>query len=91
MQTNVSGLANPPNHQLAITSLMTPDMANFMGNAHGGTILKLLIKLAYACASPIAGGYVVTLSVDQVTIREPIMSASSLPFSLPSTIPATLR
>ena len=68
MQTNVSGLANLPNHQLAMTLLMTPDMANFMGNAHGGTILKLLDQVAYACASPIAGGYVVTLSVDQVTI-----------------------
>ena len=42
MQTNVNGLATLPNHQLAMTLLMTPDMANFMGNVHGGTILKLL-------------------------------------------------
>ncbi|MDO9003136.1 MAG: acyl-CoA thioesterase, partial [Aquabacterium sp.] len=29
-------------HQLRMTLLMTPDMANFSGNVHGGTILKLL-------------------------------------------------
>jgi acyl-CoA hydrolase len=63
---------NLPNHQLAMTVLMTPDMANFAGNVHGGTILKLLDQVAYACASRYAGRYVVTLSVDQVTFREPI-------------------
>ena len=48
-------------HQLAMTVLMTPDMANFAGNVHGGTILKLLDQVAYACASRYAGSYVVTL------------------------------
>jgi acyl-CoA hydrolase len=47
-------------------------MANFTGNVHGGTILKLLDQAAYACASRYAGRYVVTLSVDQVIFREPI-------------------
>src|SRR3954467_4548987 len=61
-----------PAHQLAMTVLMTPDMANFAGNVHGGTVLKLLDQVAYACASRYAGRYVVTLSVDQVTFREPI-------------------
>ena len=61
-----------PNHELTMTVLMTPDMANFSGNVHGGTILKLLDQVAYACASRYAGRYVVTLSVDQVTFREPI-------------------
>jgi len=46
----------PGNAQLSMTVLMTPDMANFSGNVHGGTLLK----------------YVVTLSVDQVIFREPI-------------------
>ena len=63
---------NLPHHQLAMTVLMTPDMANFAGNVHGGTILKLLDQVAYACASRYAGRYVVTLSVDQVTFRQPI-------------------
>jgi acyl-CoA hydrolase len=52
--------------------LMTPDTANFSGNVHGGTILKLLDQVAYACASRYAGTYVVTLSVDQVMFRQPI-------------------
>ncbi|PKO37221.1 MAG: acyl-CoA thioesterase [Betaproteobacteria bacterium HGW-Betaproteobacteria-6] len=60
------------NHQLSMTVLMTPDMANFSGNVHGGTILKLLDQVAYACASRYAGEYVVTLSVDQVMFRQPI-------------------
>jgi len=59
-------------HQLSMTVLMTPDMANFSGNVHGGTILKYLDMVAYACASRYAGRYVVTLSVDQVTFRQPI-------------------
>jgi acyl-CoA hydrolase len=61
-----------PNHQLTMTVLMTPDMANFAGNVHGGTILKFLDQVAYACASRYAGRYVVTLSVDQVMFRQPI-------------------
>ncbi|MET0518935.1 MAG: acyl-CoA thioesterase [Burkholderiaceae bacterium] len=61
-----------PAHQLSMTVLMTPDMANFSGNVHGGTILKLLDQAAYACASRYAGRYVVTLSVDQVMFRQPI-------------------
>lgn len=61
-----------PSHQLTMTVLMSPDMANFSGNVHGGSILKLLDQVAYACASRYAGRYVVTLSVDQVTFRQPI-------------------
>lgn len=62
----------PGNAQLSMTVLMTPDMANFSGNVHGGTLLKYLDEVAYACASRYAGSYVVTLSVDQVTFRQPI-------------------
>ncbi len=58
--------------ELSMTVLMTPDMANFSGNVHGGNILKLLDQVAYACASRYAGQYVVTLSVDQVKFKQPI-------------------
>jgi acyl-coenzyme A thioesterase PaaI-like protein len=61
-----------PAHQLSMTVLMTPDTANFSGKVHGGSILKLLDQVAYACASRYAGAYVVTLSVDQVVFRQPI-------------------
>ena len=63
---------NLPAHQLTMTVLMTPDTANFAGNVHGGTILKLLDQVAYACASRYAGRYVVTMSVDQVTFKQPV-------------------
>ncbi|HAT29793.1 MAG TPA: acyl-CoA thioesterase [Janthinobacterium sp.] len=59
-------------HELSMTVLMTPDMANFSGNVHGGTILKYLDSVAYACASRYSGSYVVTLSVDQVLFLQPI-------------------
>ncbi|TWI57701.1 acyl-CoA hydrolase [Pseudomonas duriflava] len=60
------------NHQLSMTILMTPDLANFSGKVHGGALLKHLDEVAYACASRYAGCYVVTLSVDQVIFREPV-------------------
>lgn len=63
---------NLPNHELSMTVLMTPDMANFSGKVHGGAVLRLLDQVAYACASRYSGRYVVTLSVDQVMFREPI-------------------
>src|SRR5208282_4365486 len=48
-------------HQLTMTVLVTPDMANFAGNVHGGYLLKFLDQAAYSCASRYAGRYVVTL------------------------------
>lgn len=62
----------PGSSTLTMTVLMTPDKANFSGNVHGGTLLKYLDEVAYACASRFAGSYVVTLSVDQVTFRQPV-------------------
>jgi acyl-CoA hydrolase len=62
----------PGSAELSMTVLMTPGMANFSGNVHGGTLLKYLDEVAYACASRYARRYVVTLSVDQVLFRQPI-------------------
>ncbi|MFQ3789478.1 acyl-CoA thioesterase [Halomonas sp. A29] len=64
--------ALPGQHELIMTVLMTPDMANFSGKVHGGAILKKLDEVAYACASRYSGHYVVTLSVDQVLFKQPI-------------------
>ncbi|MEY2683292.1 MAG: hypothetical protein RJA09_436 [Pseudomonadota bacterium] len=69
-----------PAHQLTMTVLMTPDTANFSGKVHGGSILKLLDQVAYACASRYAGRYVVTLSVDQVMFRQPIQVGELVTF-----------
>ncbi len=57
---------------LTMTVLMTPDMANFSGHVHGGSILKLLDQVAYSCASRYSGNYVVTISVDQVVFMQRI-------------------
>jgi hypothetical protein len=58
--------------RIEMTVLMTPDMANFAGRVHGGSILKLLDQVAYACAARYSGSYVVTVSVDQVVFHEPL-------------------
>lgn len=58
--------------QTTITELMIPSYANFGGKIHGGILLSLMDKVAYACASKHAGGYCVTVSVDTVDFREPI-------------------
>lgn len=57
---------------LVMSEIMTPEKANFAGNIHGGYLLQLLDKVAYACAARYCGHYVVTLSVDQVIFKQPI-------------------
>ena len=68
------------NQELSMSVLMTPDKANFSGKVHGGTILKYLDEVAYACASRYAGRYVVTLSVDHVTFRQAILVGELVTF-----------
>lgn len=70
-----------PERSLYMTVLMTPDMANFSGNVHGGALLKLLDQVAYACASRYSKSYVVTVSLDQVQFREPIHVGELVTFS----------
>ena len=62
--TSTSAKKAPVQHELYMSILMTPDMANFIGNVHGGDLLKMLDQVAYACASRYSGSHVVTLSVD---------------------------
>ena len=57
---------------LYMTILMTPDMANFSGKVHGGALLKLLDQVAFACAARYCKCYVVTVSLDQVSFKNPI-------------------
>jgi acyl-CoA hydrolase len=57
---------------LTMTVLMTPDMANFSGHVHGGSLLKLLDQVAYACAAKYCKNYVVTASLDQVFFRQQV-------------------
>ena len=59
-------------NSLSMSVLMTPSMANFKGDVHGGDLLKLLDQVAYACAARYCGKNVVTLSVDRVIFKHPI-------------------
>ena len=58
--------------ETTITELMIPSYANFGGKIHGGILLSLMDKVAYACASKHAGTYCVTVSVDTVDFKLPV-------------------
>jgi uncharacterized protein (TIGR00369 family) len=58
--------------QTTITELMIPAYANFGGKIHGGILLSLMDKVAYACASKHSGNYCVTVSVDKVEFLQPV-------------------
>ncbi|WP_200976077.1 acyl-CoA thioesterase [Echinicola sp. 20G] len=55
-----------------ITELMIPSYANFGGKIHGGILLSLMDKVAYATASKHSGAYCVTVSVDTVDFLQPV-------------------
>lgn len=64
--------AEPREKTIIMAEIMTPDMANFYGNVHGGHLLSFLDKVAYACSARYSSLSTVTLSVDQVIFKEPI-------------------
>lgn len=55
-----------------LTELMIPAYANFGGKIHGGILLSLMDKAAYACAAKHAGRYCVTVSVEGVDFLKPV-------------------
>jgi uncharacterized protein (TIGR00369 family) len=63
----------PVSHsQTILSELMTPNLANFGGKVHGGSLLSLMDKAAYVCATKHAGNYCVTVSVDGVDFHNPV-------------------
>ncbi len=66
--------------QTEMSVLVTPEMANFNGNMHGGDLLKLLDRVAYTCATRYCGHYAVTLSVDKVNFKQSIQMGELLTF-----------
>jgi uncharacterized protein (TIGR00369 family) len=63
----------PVSHsQTTMTELMIPAYANFGGKIHGGILLSLMDKVAYACAAKHSGDYCVTVSVDTVDFLQPV-------------------
>lgn len=63
----------PVSHsRVTLTELMIPAYANFGGKIHGGILLSLMDKAAYAAAAKHAGSYCVTVSVDVVNFLQPV-------------------
>ena len=58
--------------ETTITELMIPSYANFGGNIHGGVLLSMMDKVAYACATKHSGAYCVTVAIDQVEFLQPV-------------------
>jgi len=62
----------PSDSDTTITELMIPSYANFGGKIHGGILLSLMDKVAYACATKHAENYCVTVSVENVDFLQPV-------------------
>lgn len=58
--------------EVLFSELMLPSNSNFSGKIHGGFILSLMDKIAFACASKHSSQYCVTASVDTVDFLQPI-------------------
>jgi acyl-CoA hydrolase len=68
----VDTLIEDDQRALEMTEIMTPNMANFGGNVHGGALLQLIDRVAYACAARYSKCYCVTLSLDHMIFKKPI-------------------
>jgi uncharacterized protein (TIGR00369 family) len=58
--------------------LMTPELANPLGNIHGGHVARLADNLAFVCASRFAGTPCVTAAMDRVDYFEPVHIGDAL-------------
>ena len=55
-----------------LTELMIPSYSNFGGKIHGGVILSLMDKVAYACAAKHTHAYCVTAAIERVDFLPPL-------------------
>ena len=62
----------PTDSDTIITELMIPSYANFGGKIHGGILLSLMDKVAYACSTKHAENYCVTVSVENVDFLQAV-------------------
>ena len=65
---------------IEMTSLVSPQQANFSGVMHGGELMRLLDQVAYTCATRYCGHYVVTLSVDTILFKQSVKIGELLTF-----------
>ena len=64
-----------------MSEVMPPERANFSGHIHGGYIMLLMDRAAYACSARFSKKDVVTVSVDQVIFKEPIYVGELVTFA----------
>jgi len=57
---------------VVLASLMMPADANFMGNIHGGVIMKLIDEAAGTCAYQFCRTSAVTASIDRIDFHYPV-------------------
>ena len=57
---------------VVLSSLMMPADANFMGNIHGGVIMKLIDEAAGTCAFQYCRTRVVTAAIDRIDFHYPV-------------------
>ncbi len=58
--------------RVSLAQLMQPEHANFLGNVHGGWVMKLADETGALACIRHAQRRVVTVAVDQMMFREPI-------------------
>ncbi|OGT30222.1 MAG: acyl-CoA thioesterase [Gammaproteobacteria bacterium RIFCSPHIGHO2_12_FULL_35_23] len=66
--------------ELIMAEIMPPERANFTGHIHGGYIVLLLDRVAYACTSRYCGKSVVTVSIDEVLFKKSIFIGDLVTF-----------
>ena len=57
---------------LVLTHLMQPMDANYLGNIHGGVIMKLIDEAAGACAFRFCRTNIVTAAIDRIDFHHPV-------------------
>jgi uncharacterized protein (TIGR00369 family) len=57
---------------LVLTHLTQPADANYMGNIHGGIIMRLIDEAAAACAFRFCRTPVVTAAIDRIDFHHPV-------------------
>ena len=62
-------------HTITMNKIMTPDMANFSGNIHGGYLMQFLDHVGYVCATRYTQLPTVTAGVDLLNFQQPVFVA----------------
>lgn len=69
-------MPTPPQSDLTMRFMAQPTDVNFGGKVHGGTMMKWIDTVAYACASRWSGSYCVTAHIGDVSFYQPVLIGS---------------